>query len=49
VPARELKTLESSYELPASGDTAQAHAHAISELIRQVAQATAPLVTGAAR
>ena len=49
VPARELKTLESSYELPARGDNAQAHAQAISELIRLVAQAAAPLVAGAPR
>ena len=49
VPARELKTLELGYELPASGDTAQAHALAIGELIRQVAQAAAPLVREAQR
>ena len=49
VPPRELKTLEVSYDLPANGDTAQAHAQAISALIRQVAQAVAPLVNGATR
>lgn len=49
VPARELKTLESSYDLPAGGDTAQAHAKAISDLIRQVAQAVAPMVNSAPR
>ena len=49
VPPRELKTLESSYTLPASGDTAQAHAQAISELIRQVAQAASPMVNSAPR
>jgi len=49
VPPRALKTLESNYDLPASGDTAQAHALAIGELIRQVAQAAAPLVNSAPR
>jgi uncharacterized lipoprotein YmbA len=49
VPLRELKTLEASYELPASGDTAQAHAQAVSALIRQVAQAAAPMVRDAPR
>ena len=49
VPTRELKTLEASYDLPASGDTAQAHAQAISALIRQVAQAVAPMVRDAPR
>jgi uncharacterized lipoprotein YmbA len=49
VPTRELKTLESSYDLPASGDSAQAHAQAISALIRQVAQAVAPMVRDAPR
>jgi uncharacterized lipoprotein YmbA len=49
VPARELKTLEASYDLPAGGDTAQAHAQAISTLIGQVAQAIAPLVNSAPR
>ena len=49
VPPRELKSLEASYDLPASGDTAQAHAQAISELIRQVAQAASPMVNGAPR
>ncbi len=49
VPARELKTLEANYELPAGGDTAQAHAQTISALIRQVAQVAAPLVRDASR
>ena len=49
VPPRELKSLEASYDLPASGDTAQAHARAISELIRQVAQAASPMVNSAPR
>ena len=49
VPPRELKTLETSYDLPANGDTAQAHAQAISQLIRQVAQAVAPMVGDAPR
>jgi uncharacterized lipoprotein YmbA len=49
VPPRELKTHELSYDLPAGGDTAQAHAKAISELIRQVAQAAAPMVNSVPR
>ena len=49
VPPRELKTQELSYDLPAGGDTAQAHARAISALIQQVAQAVAPLVNSAPR
>lgn len=49
VPPRELKTQELSYDLPAGGDTAQAHARAISELLREVAQATAPMVNSAPR
>jgi uncharacterized lipoprotein YmbA len=49
VPATELKTLALNYELPTSGDTAQAHAQAIGELIRQVAQAAAPMVRNAPR
>jgi uncharacterized lipoprotein YmbA len=49
VPARELKTLETSYDLPTGGDTAQAHAQAISALIGQVAQAIAPMVNSAPR
>ena len=49
VPPRELKSLEASYDLPANGDTAQAHAQAISALIRQVAQAAAPMVRDATR
>jgi len=42
-----LRTTESSYEVPTGSDTAQAQAQAIGELIRQVAQASAPLVTAA--
>lgn len=49
VPPRELKTQELSYDLPAGGDTAQAHAQAISALIRQVAQAVVPMVDSAPR
>jgi len=41
---RALQTQEWSYELPASADTAQAHAQAVADLIRQVATATATLV-----
>jgi uncharacterized lipoprotein YmbA len=47
ITPRVLKTGEMVYDLPASADTPQAHAQAITELIRQVAQATAPLVTSA--
>ena len=43
---RVLQTQEWSYELPASADTAQAHAQAVAELIRQVAAATATAVKG---
>ena len=47
---RMLQTQEWSYELPASADTAQAHAQAVADLIRQVAVATAAVVrTPAAR
>lgn len=49
VPPRELKMQELSYDLPAGGDSAQAHAQAISALIRQVAQAVVPMVNGAPR
>ena len=41
---RVLQTQEWSYELPSSADTAQAHAQAVAELIRQVATATAAVV-----
>lgn len=44
---RVLQTQEWSYELPASADTAQAHAQAVAELIRQVAIATATVVKNA--
>ena len=47
VPPRVLKTEEMAYDLPVGADTPQAHAQAITELIRQVAQAAAPLVQGA--
>jgi uncharacterized lipoprotein YmbA len=46
---RALQAQEWSYELPASGDTAQAQAQAVTELIRQVATATATLVRGASQ
>jgi uncharacterized lipoprotein YmbA len=42
-----LQTTEKRYELAAGGDSAQAQAQAIAELIRQVAQASAPLVVAA--
>jgi uncharacterized lipoprotein YmbA len=48
-PPRELKTLALSYDLPAGADTPQAHAQALGELIRQVAAAVAPMVSGAPR
>ena len=41
---RVLQTQEWSYELPTSADTAQGHAQAVAELIRQVAAATATIV-----
>jgi len=41
---RVLQTQEWNYELPTSADTAQAHAQAVAELIRQVATATAAVV-----
>ena len=41
---RVLQTQEWTYEVPASADTAQAHAQTVAELIRQVAAATASLV-----
>lgn len=44
---RVLSTQERVYDLPASADTPQAHAQAVTELIRQVAQAAAPLVLAA--
>lgn len=46
---RVLQTQEWSYELPASADTAQAHAQAVAELIRQVATSTATLVRNTSR
>jgi uncharacterized lipoprotein YmbA len=42
-----LQTREIPYKLASTGDTAQAQAQAIAELIQQVAQATAPMVTAA--
>jgi len=45
---RVLQAQEWSYELPASADTAQAHAQAVAELVRQVATSTAALVRTAA-
>lgn len=43
-----LQTAESSYELPSGGDTAQAHAQAISALIGRVAALASSSVTAAA-
>ena len=45
--ARALGTEERVYDLPASADTPQAHAQAMTELMRQIAQAVAPLVQSA--
>ena len=45
--ARVLSTEERVYDLPASAATPQAHAQAMTELIRQVALAVAPLVQNA--
>jgi uncharacterized lipoprotein YmbA len=45
--AHVLSTEERVYDLPATADTPQAHAQAMTELIRQVAQAAAPLVLAA--
>ena len=47
VPARELSTKDLSIEIPATADTAQAHAQAISALIGMVAAEAAPLVRAA--
>ncbi|MEO8058307.1 MAG: ABC-type transport auxiliary lipoprotein family protein [Burkholderiales bacterium] len=43
-PPKELKTQDLSFEVSASADTAQAQAEAITELLRQAAQAAALLV-----
>ena len=45
--AKPLRTEELAYELPGGSDTAQAQAQAMAELIRQVAQALAPMVRAA--
>ena len=45
--ARVLRTEERAFDLPASADTPQAHAQAMTALIRQVAQAVAPLLQSA--
>lgn len=44
---RVLQTREWEYALSASADTAQAHAQSVTDLIRQVAAATAPLIKAA--
>ena len=46
---RVLQMQEWSYELPTSADTAQAHAQAVAELIRQVATSTATLIRSTSR
>ena len=45
--ARTLQATELTYALPSTADTAQAQAAAVTELLRRVAAATAPLVTAA--
>jgi uncharacterized lipoprotein YmbA len=47
VVSQVLQTQELPYELPSAADTAQGQSQAIAELIRQVAQASAPLVKAA--
>ena len=47
--ARPLGTTELNFDLPASADTPQAQAEAISELLRQLATAVAPLLPSAVR
>jgi uncharacterized lipoprotein YmbA len=47
VPAKELATRDLNVEIPATGDTAQAHAQAISTLIERVAAEAAPMVRSA--
>ncbi len=44
---RTLRAVELTYALPAAADTAQAQAGVVTELLRRVAAATAPLVTAA--
>ena len=44
VSPKAIQTQELAYDLPASADTAQAHAQTIATLIQQVAAATAPLI-----
>lgn len=49
VSQRTLQSTELAYEIPAGADTAQAQAQAVTELIRQIATATAPLVINTKR
>ena len=46
-PARVLASREFAFDIPAGGDTAQAHAQAISTLIEKVAAEAAPMVRNA--
>jgi len=46
---RTLQATELTYAVPAAADTAQAQAGAVTELLRRVATATAPLVAAAGR
>ncbi len=46
-PARELSTRDLSVDIPADGDSAQAHAQAISALIGKVAAEAAPMIRNA--
>ena len=44
VSPKVIQTQELAYDLPATADTAQAHAQTIATLIQQVAAATAPII-----
>ncbi len=46
-PPKVLRTAEAGFEIAAGADTAQAHAQAMAELVRQAAAAAAPLVRSA--
>lgn len=47
VPPKVLRTAESSFDIAAEADTAQAQAQAMAELVRQAAAVAAPLVQSA--
>jgi len=46
---RVLQVQETSYELPASADSAQGHAQTVAELVRRVATSTAALIRSTSR